>query len=97
MDLRSAVTSLAAGIVVGAICVGGLKWGLHLLLQAQEMEDKPKKTKHLLLASAVLFGQLVLALGILFFFRASLSNPLALGAGLMGSTFLFSLLGRKSG
>lgn len=83
---------LLIGALAGGVCVGGLAWGLKLLVDSRNeaTSDKARRFKATM-GGIVLGGQLFVALGILYYSRAAQENPLALGLGLIVSTFVLAL------
>lgn len=80
--------SLITGIVVGGICVGGLQGGLRLFLREDGTSGQRKFRRTL--GGIFMGGQLFVCMGILFWLKEGPMDPLALGVGLIGSTFLLS-------
>lgn len=82
------------GLLVGAICVGGLQTGLRILLKTQENDSllPPQKRLRMTLAGSLLIGQLVISLWVLFRSGVNAQNAMSLGGGLVVGTFLFSLV-----
>ncbi|MBS1986165.1 MAG: hypothetical protein JST16_18545 [Bdellovibrionales bacterium] len=96
MTWTSFFRPLLVGLFAGGICVGGLQWGVKLLLEAQANPEMPagQRRRKLFLAGILLIGQLLVALALLLKSGAAAQNPMALGIGLVGSILVFSLLGK---
>lgn len=81
---------LAVGALAGTICVLGLWVGIHNLTRASQIEDTsdPSRQRLFLTGGLALFGQLVVAAGILYWAQRSIEGTIWLGVGLVFSIFI---------
>ena len=76
------------GVLTGFICVGGLSFGIKLLMNASKSSFQ--KT----MGGILLVGQFLGAIGVLAYYMKNIEKPypLALALGMIGSIILFNIL-----
>ncbi len=82
--------SLVLGAAVGLICILGLSIGLKLLLENMPTEgvEGSGNKKKLFWGGVLLAGQFLAAVGILYFTRRTMTAPIGVALGILGSIFL---------
>ncbi len=88
------VLGFVLGLACGAICFGGLWWGLKLLVRAQN-QSGGARTRSLLMGAAVLGAQLLVAFGLLLLIPALKWNPISMGAGVVICIFVAAYVSQR--
>lgn len=84
--------AIVLGLIVGIICLLGLSTGLKLILENAPTDDsdKPVNKGKIVIGAILLGGQLLVALGLIYFTRRSINSPLGIALGLCVSIFIGS-------